>query len=706
MKREQTMKTLQLAAIAVVFASAMYAQTNLAPRQGPPAKLPDLDHFKADIADSSVDPCSDFYAHACNKWFASHPIPGDEVAWGTGGPLNVWNDVVLGRTLESLSANDSKRTESEQRIGDFYYSCMDETTINAHSAEWLRPELDLVTKIKTKSDIADELAHLHQTLSLAWAPKDNQTPSPIFGFAGSADFDDASHNVAQFDHGGMTLPARSYYLDQDEKSKEIRAKFLQHVGAMFELAGEKPRQAKADAEIVLVMETEFAKVAMDAVSRRDPKNLNNKMPLAQVKALAPSFDFDRYLKQVSAPPSAHYIVTSPNFFKGVEAMLQNHPLEHWRIYLRWQVLHGSVSALGDDFFQESFNFFGRTLVGAKEIQPRWRRCVDSTDFALGEALGQAYITRAFPAENKERALKLIQDIDSALAKDIESLDWMSPETKKRAQEKREATLAKIGYPDHWRDYSGVRITRDNYFANRQRANGFEFERWVAKIGQPVDRTEWTMTPPTINAYEDPPTNTINFPAGMLQPPEFEMSQDDSVNYGAIGQVIGHEVIHGFDDQGRKFDAQGNLRDWWTDKDGKEYESRGKCISDQYTQEIPEAGPGVKQDGLMTLGEDTADNGGIYLAFAALQDSLKRQGRTLDAKEADGLTPRQRFFLAFAFSWCTEYRPELIRLVVLSDPHSYPKYRVNNTVANMPEFSAAFGCHPGQREAKVNACRVW
>jgi len=691
----------------VIYATCLTcAQTASPGHPGPPAALPRIAHFSPDIADTALDPCIDFYKYSCSKWHAANPIPPDEAAWGTGGPLGIWNQAILGQTLEKLSSNDPSRSANEQKVGDFYHSCMDEKNIDEHSRQWLQPELDRIARIKTKSDFAAEIAHLHQTIPLAWAQQDNQTSAVLFGFTGYPDFNDASHTVAQFDQAGMTLPARSYYLDQDDKSKEIRAKYRTHVANMFKLIGEKPEQAKADADIILDLETGLAQVAMDAISRRDPKNLNNKMSLAQVKDLTPSFDFDRYLKVVSASPSPHYIVTSPNFFKGVEGMLQHHPLEHWKVYLRWHLLVGSTPGLGNDFFQESFDFFGRTLAGAKEIQPRWRRCVDSTDFTLGEALGQAYVARAFPPEYKERVLKLVQDLNTALAKDIESLDWMSAETKKQAQQKRQATLDKIGYPDRWRDYSNVQIVRDNYLANRQRAIEFEFERWVAKIGQPVDRTEWTMTPPTINAYEDPPTNTINFPAGILQPPEFEMSQDDSVNYGAIGAVIGHETIHGFDDQGRKFDAQGNLRDWWTAKDAKEYETRGKCISDQYSQEVPEAGPGVKQDGLMTLGEDTADNGGIYIAYMALQDALARQGRDMDAKEADGLTPRQRFFLAYAFGWCEEYRPELVRQSVLSDPHSYPKYRVNNTVSNMPEFAAAFGCHKGQPEARVNACRVW
>jgi endothelin-converting enzyme/putative endopeptidase len=699
-------KIYKIVVAAVCCACLANGQSDRSPQSGPPSELPSVAHFSPDIADQTLDPCVDFYKYSCSKWSAANPLPSDEVAWGTAGPVSKWNQVILGQTLEKLSANDADRSPSEQKIGDFYYSCMDEKTIESHSREWLQTELDLIDEMKSKSDFAAEVAHLHQTIPQAWAFGDNQTSSPLFGFTASPDYDDASHNVAQFDQGGMSLPSRSYYLDQDQKSKEIRAKYLAHLAKMFALIGEKPALAKTDAGVVLAIETSLAEVAMGAIARRDPKNLNNRMSLAQVKALVPSFDFDRYLALVKAPSSPHYIVTSPNFFTGVERMLHRYAIAQWKTYFRWQMMSGSASALNHAMVEESFDFFGKTLFGAKEIQARWRRCVNSTDFMLGEALGQAYVARAFPPENKQRVLALVQDLTSALGKDIDSLDWMSAETKKQAQEKKAATLDKIGYPDHWRDYSSVKIVRDNYLANRQRAIGFEFERWVAKIGQPVDRGEWTMTPPTFNAYEDPPTNTINFPAGMLQPPEFEMSQDDSVNYGAIGAVIGHEIIHGFDDQGRKFDAQGNLRDWWTASDGKAYESRDKCIADQYTQDVPEGGPGIKQDGRMTLGEDTADNGGIYLALAALQDSLARQGRDMDTKEADGLTPRQRFFLAYAFGWCTEYRPELIRLVVLSDPHSYPKYRVNNTVANMPEFAKAFGCQKGKPEARVNACRVW
>jgi endothelin-converting enzyme/putative endopeptidase len=674
--------------------------------QTPSGKLPELEHFSAGSVDPTVNPCDDFYQYADGKWLSAHPIPADQAGWGVANPLQLWNETLLRETLEKTSAAEGRRTPNEQKVGDFYYACMDEKGIDAHTREWLQPELERIDAIQNKSDIAAELAHLHQTIPGAWEQGGDQTDAALLGFSGSPDFDNASRNVAQFDQGGMGLPGRSFYLDQTDKAKEIRGKYLEHIKNMLVLAGEKPAPAKADAAVVLEMETALATAAMDSVARRDPKNLNNKMSLAEIKARTPSFDWDRYLEAVHAPATPHYIVTAPNFFKNLETMLQQHPLEHWKAYFRWQFLHGSAGSSSTAFVNENFAFFGRTLLGVEQLQPRWRRCVRSVDGNLGEALGEVYVARAFPPQSKQRAVKLVEDIESALAKDIGAQDWMAPETKRQATEKLHSTLNKIGYPDQWRDYSSVEIGRASHLVNRQNATRFEFERWVNKIGKPVDRTEWGMTPPTINAYEDPQTNTINFPAGILQPPFFDPSQDDAVNYGSIGAVIGHETIHGFDDQGRKFDAVGNLRDWWSAHDAKEYEERGKCIADEYTQMVPEAGAGVKQDGRLTQGEDTADNGGLHLAFMALEAALARQGEDLDTKEKDGLTPRQRFFLAYAFSWCEQYRPEAIRTLVLSDPHSYPKYRVNNVVSNLPEFWQAFGCQAGQKMVRVKACHIW
>jgi endothelin-converting enzyme/putative endopeptidase len=672
----------------------------------PPKELPKLESFSTANLDAGANPCDDFFAYADGKWIAAHPIPADQVTWGVGSPLELWNETLLVKTLEQTSADDAKRTPNEQKVGDFYFACMDTKTIDAHAAEWLKPELERIAGIKSKQEIAKEVAHLHQTIPGAESLGDNQTNAALLGYSGQPDFADASHNVASIDQGGMALPGRSFYLDQDDKAKEIRAKYVRHVTNIFALAGEKPEQAKSDAATVLAMETEFAKGAMDPVARRDPKNLNNPMTLAEVKALTPSFDWDAYLKLVKSPAAPRYIVTSPEFFKSLETMLKAHSLEEWKTYLLWQMLHGNAIALSDAFVKENFDFYARTLYGAQEMQPRWRRCVRNVDGNLGEALGEVYVKRAFPAESKERVLEMVKDIEAALAKDIEAAEWMAPETKKQAQLKLSGVLNKIGYPDSWRDYSAVTVGRTNFLQNRQHAAAFEFERWVAKIGQPLDRTEWTMTPPTINAYEDPQNNTINFPAGILQPPFFEMGQDAPVNYGAIGAVIGHETIHGFDDEGRKFDAQGNLRDWWTVQDAKEYEARGKCISDEYTQLVPEAGPGVKQNGLMTQGEDTADNGGLHLALLALQMELGREGKSLNEKGTDGFTTLQRFFLAYAFAWCEQYRPELIRTLVLTNPHSYPKYRVNNVVSNFPEFREAFGCHEGHKMVRVKYCRIW
>ncbi|HLI83639.1 MAG TPA: M13 family metallopeptidase [Bryobacteraceae bacterium] len=680
------------------------AAQNASVAERPPAKLPELAHFSASEADPRVNPCTDFYQYACAKWMAENPIPADQVQWDTAGPLQLWNETLLGQTLEKLSANNAQRTANEQKVGDYYFACMDTGAIEQHTREWLKPELDRIAALKSTRDLAVEIAHLHQTIPGAWAGNDNETNAALFGFAGGADYDDASRNVAQIDQGGMGLPARSFYLDQDEKSKQIREKYVRHIERMLVLGGEPQAQAKADAAVVLEIETALAKGAMDAVHRRDPKNLNNQMSLAQVKALTPSFDWDRYLSLVHAPPSTpHYLVSAPEFFRNLETVLRAQPLDHWKAYLRWQMLHGSANALSQAFVNENFDFFTHTLYGAEKLQPRWRRCVSAVDALLGEALGQVYVARAFSPESKTRVLQMVRDIEAEMSKDIQAQNWMAAETKRRAVEKLNAVVNKIGYPDHWRDYSSVHIGRTSYLANRQAGTAFEFERWVAKIGKPVDRTEWQMTPPTVNAYEDPQTNTINFPAGILQPPLFG-AQDDGVNYGAAGQIIGHELIHSFDDQGRKFDAKGNLRDWWQAADAAAYDKRGACIANEYSQMIPEAG--VKQDGKLTQGEDTADNGGLHLAFLAYQDALARQGKKMDVKESDGLTPRQRFFEAFAFEWCSNVRPELMRTQVLTNPHSLPKYRVNNVVSNMPEFWQAFSCHKGQPMVRENACRVW
>jgi putative endopeptidase len=667
---------------------------------------PKLEHFDPNLADPALNPCDDFYKYSCSKWLAANPIPHDEVYWSTGSDLQLWNETVLRETMEAASANDAKRTAVQQKIGDYWAACMDESGIEAAGLKPLRPELDRIAALKSRKELTLEIAHLHHLFPGAWLQRDNQTNSPFFGFTGQQDYDDASKVVAQLDQGGLSLPGRDYYLKTDDKSLETLKKFHEHVQKMFVLTGEAEAQASADAGTVVELETALAKAQMDNVARRDPKNINNKMSLAQIRELAPSIDWTAYLKAVNAPASGHYIVTSPDFFRAEQKLLVDHPLDQWKAYMRWHFIAQAASYLTKAMVDENFNFYYHTLAGQEQIEPRWRRCVHNADRDLGEALGQAYVDRAFPPESKARTLEMVHAIERAMHDDVENVTWMTPATKEQAFVKLKGIEDKIGYPSHWRDYSSVKITRESYLGNVERASAFEFERWVAKIGKPVDRSEWIMTPATINAYYDPQLNTINFPAGILQPPFFEKGMDDSVNYGAIGMVIGHELTHGFDDQGRKFYAHGNLRDWWTAEDAKQYDERGKCISDEYTQEVPEAGPGVKQNGLLTQGEDTADNGGMHLSLIALEAELKKQGKSLDEKGPDGWTYRQRFFLSYGYSWCANIRPEVARLMVTTDPHSLPIFRIDNVVSNMPEFARAFGCKAGQKMVRANACRVW
>jgi putative endopeptidase len=675
--------------------------------QGAPASssAPKLEHFDLNQIDKSLDPCQDFYQYACSKWNAANPIPADQAAWGTGSGLQYWNENILRETMDKAAGQTANRTDYEQKIGDYWAACMDESGIEAAGIRDLKAELERIAQMTSKSQLADQVAHLHMAIPGAWQGDDNQTRSALLGFGQQQDFDDASKVVASIDQGGLGLPNRDFYLKDDAKSKEIRSQYETHVSKMLALSGESAPQAAADAKTIIAIETAMATAQMDNVARRDPKNLNNKMSLEQIQALTPSFDWKHYINGIEAPPSSpHYIVASPQFLRGLEPLIQQRSLDDWKVYLRWHLVHGSAPYLSKGLVDENWEFYAHTLQGAKAQQPRWRRCVRAADRDLGMALGQAYVAAAFPPESKARTVTLVHDIEHALDQDITSLDWMQANTKEEAKTKLHAIEDKVGYPDHWRDYSSVKITRNSYLDNVHQATAFEFHRQLAKIGKPVDREEWTMTPPTINAYYDPQLNTINFPAGILQPPYFDSSMEDAVNYGAIGMVIGHEITHGFDDQGRKFDAHGNLRDWWTPADAKAYDQRGQCIANEYTQEIPEAG--VKQNGHLTQGEDTADNGGLRLAFMAVSNKLQAEGKSVDGKEADGWTPRQKFFLAYANEWCQQYRPELMRTVVLTNPHSIPKYRVNNVVSNMPEFQEAFSCKKGTPMVRADQCRVW
>ena len=691
-----TRKLLLLAVFALLAAFPAAAQNPT------PAKV-DLDHFDLTSVDKSIDPCVDFYQYSCKKWVDANPIPSDQPAWSHGSKVQLWNQGVLREVLEKAAADDPKRNAVDQKIGDYYSSCMDEKAIDAKGTDAIKGELAKINGLSDKSQLAGILAHLHAITSQMATSSNSGSTTALFGFGSGQDLDDASLVVAQVDQGGLGLPDRDYYLKDDAKSKQTREDYVAHIQKTFALLGDSADQASAHAKTVMDIETALAKASMDIVARRDPANLNHKMSLAELKALAPAFSWDEYFKGIGgAPGTAHYLVLTPEFFKAVNGMIGSVSLDDWKTYLRWQTVNTSGSLLSAPFEDERFDFYGRKLIGQKQQRPRWRRCTQMVDRDLGEALGQAYVDRTFGPDAKARMLKLVNALETSLGKDIEGLDWMTPATKKEALIKLHKIEDKIGYPDHWRDYSSVKIVRGDALGNAFRGGEFEFRRQLAKIGKPVDRGEWQMTPPTVNAYYDPQLNTINFPAGILQPPFFDKAASDAANFGAAGAIIGHELTHGFDDQGRKFDATGNLRDWWTEADGKEFEHRAACIADEYSNF--EATDGVKLNGKLTLGENTADAGGVRVALAALQSTLAAEGKK--NADVDGFTPEQQFFIAYGQAWCSSWTPQLLSVVAQSDPHSPPKFRVNGVVSNMPEFQKAFSCKKGQPMVRDNACHVW
>lgn len=688
--------------VALFFASACFAQQQPKTQSAPPK----LEQFNASLLDKSKDPCVDFYAYSCSKWQAAHPIPGDLPEVGTWTPLYLWNQTILRETMERDAA-DPNAKGTAQLVGDYWKSCMNLDERAAKGKQWMADALKPVDAIKSKKDLPKVLAHLHNGLIPAWEGDDDQTNTVLFGFGPSQDMEDSSKMVAGFDQGGLSLPSRDYYLNDDEHSKKIREEYKKHLVRMFELAaGDTPEQAAKEAKAVFEIETALAKAQMPAVDRRDPVNIYHKQSLQQIRAAMPDFNVEEYLKLSGAPVPPFYLVTTLGFFPALDHQVKTRSLDELKSYLRWWTIKSAANKTTPELEQANFDFFGTTLLGTPKMLPQWRRCVASADVRLGEALGQEYVKIAFPPESKAKAVELMTGVRNALRQDIGNVDWMTDATKKQAIEKLDAMIQKVGYPDKWRDYSSVKIVPDNLMANSEAANGFEVHRQLKKINEPVDKMEWTMTPPTINAYNDPQNNTINFPAGILQLPFFNASQSEAANYGSIGAVIGHEMTHGFDDQGRKFDAKGNLRDWWTAKDAKAFEERGKCLAAQYTHPVPELGPGVKTDGRMTQGEDTADNGGVHLAMMALENVYKSLGKSMDVPEEDGLTARQRFYANYAFTWCQNARPDLERMQITTNPHSLNRFRVNFPLSNQADFAKAFGCKAGQPMVKEPACRVW
>jgi len=645
--------------------------------------------FSSANLDKTCKPCEDFYQFAMGGWMKANPIPAEYPSWGTFTQLRDNNLSAMRTILEAAEQSKAPAGSNELKIGDLYASCMDTAAIDSAGLKPLAGELATVEAIQDRKSLDAEIARLHRA-----------NVNAVFAFGSSTDFKDSDQIIAEADQGGLGMPDRDYYLREDEHSKQLRADYVLHVTRIFQLAGDAPESAAAEAKTVMGIETSLASASRTRVELRDPEKNYNKMTLAQMSALTPDWSWPSYLQAVGAPPLEAANIGQPDFFKEIDRLLTTTSVPDWKVYLRWHVLHAAAPALSDNFVQENFDFYSKKLAGTKEIQPRWKRCVQAVNGNLGEALGEVYVNKYFPPEAKARAKAMVNNLLAALRSDIPTLSWMGPETKKQALTKLEAFTVKIGYPDKWRDYSKLSIDRGSYLANLRRGQEFAQARELAKIGKPVDRGEWGMTPPTVNAYYNPTFNEIVFPAGILQPPFYDPKADDAVNYGGMGAVIGHEISHGFDDQGSRFDGKGNLKDWWTKDDRKNFDEHADCIVQQFNGY--EVEPGLHQNGKLVLGESIGDLGGITIAYAAYEKSIEGHR----PPDLDGFTPEQRFFLGWAQVWGTNARPEFARLQTNTDPHPLPRFRANGPVSNFEAFANAFGCQKGQPMVRAQSCKIW
>ena len=682
------MRFFGVVAVVMLLCIFSFSQASSAAKLGP--------GFSIDNIDKNIDPCADFYEYACGNWLKAAEIPPDQAQWVSFVELHERNMDIERGILEKAATGGAGRNAIDQKIGDLYGSCMDENSVNSKGIAALKPELDRIDAAKDKQALIDQIAHTHMIGA-----------GPLFNFYSASDLHNADQVIAYIDQGGLTAPDRDYYLKDDEKTKAVRQHFVEYMTEVFNQVSKDEGKSETDAaqkaDTVLRIETALAKAEMDRTSRRDPKNRDHKMSRNDAVSLASNFYLERYFRDVNAPKFAQLNVGNPEFFKQINAVLESESLDSLKIYVKWHLLNSSAPWLSEPYVQANFKM-QQALTGQKEIQARWKRCSNLVDRELGEALGQRYVELAFPPESKARMLKMVGELEKSLGEDIQNLSWMSDETKKQAAIKLAAIHNKIGYPDVWRDYSSVVIKPGDLLGDVQRANEFESKREINKIDKPLDRKEWGMTPPTVNAYYSPSFNEIVFPAGILQPPFFDPKMDDAVNFGGIGLVIGHELTHGFDDQGRKFDPQGNLHDWWTKQDGEEFEKRASCVANEYSSFV--AVDDLKLNGRLTLGENTADNGGARISLMALEQLMADDKSGKESEKIDGYTPEQRYFLGFGRVWCEKRRPEVARMRVLTDPHSPGKYRVDGVVQNMPEFQKAWGCKAGQAMVAENACHVW
>jgi putative endopeptidase len=692
------MRTISKLALGAMTVAVLCFYGNLRARQSEP-ESPGRELTAAashGVALSSMDktckPCQDLYHYANGEWLKKNPIPAAYPDWSPERELAERNREHLHQILDKAAADrEAKSGSNEQKIGDFYSGCMNEQQVNTDGVKPLEPELQRIAAMVNVADLQAEVARLQ-----------GMGVEAVFDFGSTQDAKNSTQVIGGADQGGLGLPDRDYYTKTDDKSKQIRQQYVEHVAKMFELLGDDATKSAAEAKTVMALETKLAEASLTNVERRDPQKTYHRMSVDELSALTPAFSWRHYFQEIGYPAIKSVDVTAPKFFEAVNAQLKAAPLDDWKTYLRWHLVDSEASALSDPFVNENFNFNGRVLEGTQELLPRWKRCVRAADNNLGEALGQVYVQQYFPPEAKARALDMVNQLIAVLHDDLETLPWMGEVTRQQALIKLAAFTKKIGYPDKWRDYSAYNVDRGPYVLNVIRGAQFEFKRDLNKIGKPVDRTEWEMTPPTVNAYYDPLLNEIVFPAGILQPPFFDPRADDASNYGSMGAIIGHEMTHGFDDEGRQFDAQGNLRDWWTPEDEKNFSQRAQCVEKQFDSYVV-AGD-LHENGKLVLGESIADLGGLSIAYRALERTLAGKPRPL----IGGLTPEQRFFLAYAQSWSENSRPQAERLQATTDPHPLARFRAIGPPSNLPSFAQAFDCKAGDAMVRPPAirCQIW